>query len=144
MGSGKGKQFNALQIQQPKSSFEAPYLTYIFHMFISSDFDLIKWLFLHRYFSCLLLVLSELDAKDDDTDGEDDDDFVCGACDIACDAAESVETCDDFRDDDTDEDDDDRALAAPSGVRMSRIFHGETEGILGSFFLHFEPSRDCK
>ena len=81
---------------------------------------------------------------DDDRDEDGDDDFVFGACGAVCDAAISGETCDDFRDDDTDEDDDDRALAASSGVRMSGISHGETEGILGSFFLHFEPSRDCK
>ena len=49
---------------------------------------------------------------------------------------------DDDRDDDGD--DDDRALAHSSGVRMSVISHGETEGILGSFSLHFEPSSDCK
>ena len=47
-------------------------------------------------------------------------------------------------DDDTDEDNDDRALGASSGVQMSGISHGETEGNLGSFSLHFEPSTDCK
>ena len=92
----------------------------------------------------LLLFFSELDDKDDDRDDDGDDDFVFGACDAVCDAAVSVETCDDFCEDDTDEDDDDRALAASSGVRMSGISHGETEGILGSFSLHFEPSTDCK
>ena len=89
----------------------------------------------------LLLFFSELDDKDDDRDDDGDDDFVCGACDAVCDAAVSVETCDDFCEDDTDEDDD---RAASSGVRMSGISHGETEGILGSFSLHFEPSTDCK
>ena len=94
----------------------------------------------------LLLVFSELDDKDDDINDDGDDDFVFGACDAVCDAVESGETCDDFCDDDTDidEDNDDRALAASSGVRMSGIPHGETEGILGSFSLHFEPSTDCK
>ena len=81
---------------------------------------------------------------DDDRDEDGDDDFVFGACDAVCDAAISGETCDDFCDDNTDEDDDDRALAASSGVRMSGNSHRETDRILGSFSLHFEPSTDCK
>ena len=90
----------------------------------------------------LLLVFS--DDKDDKRDDDGDNNFVCEAGDAVCDAAESVETCNDFCGDDTDEDDDDRALTAFSGVRMSGISHGEIEGILGSFSLHFEPSTDCK
>ena len=90
------------------------------------------------------MVFSELDEKDDDKDDESEDDFVCGAGDAVFDAAESFKRCDDLFDDDTNEDDDDGAPAASSGVRMSGISHGETEGILGSFSLHFELSTDCK
>ena len=92
-----------------------------------------------------VLQLGNSDEKDDDDrDDDSDDDFVCRAGDTVCDAAKSVETCEDFCGDDTYKDDDDIALAASSGIRISGISHGETEGILGSFSLHFEPSTDCK
>ena len=113
---------NALQFQTQKIHF----LPLILLTFFTCSFPLTLTSSNDSSFTAildvLLLVFSELDEKVDDKDDESEDDFVCGAGDAVCDAAESVKRCDDLFDDDTNEDDDDGAPAASSGVRMSGIF----------------------